>query len=95
VDTAPLFGKGEDSALSPLNPPLLISLQSLRTSRLGSVSCGISRGSLHVLILLMRIIERHGLILIPHLFADDTQVCGCCSLRGIDDLAVRGLGVYR
>jgi len=33
---------------------------------------------------LMRIIERHGLL--PHLFGDDTQVYGQCSLSGMDDL---------
>jgi len=33
------------------------------------------------------IINRHGLL--PHLFADDTQVNGRCSLSGMDDLAAR------
>jgi len=36
---------------------------------------------------LMRITERHGLL--PHLLSDDTQVCGRCSLSGMDDITAR------
>jgi len=66
----------------------------VKVSRLQSVFCGIPQRSvlgpiffIMYALYLMTIIERHGLL--PHLFTDDTQVYGRCSLSGMDDLADR------
>ena len=65
-----------------------------KSSAFTPVFCGIPQGSVLGPILfiiytpdLLRIIERHGLL--PHLFADDTQVYGRCPPSHMDDLAAR------
>jgi len=72
----------------------------LKASAFTIVSYGIPQGSVLGSILLimytpdlMKIIERHGLL--PHLFADDTQVYSRCSLSGMNELASACLSVSR
>ena len=65
-----------------------------KASSFTPIFCGNHQGSILGPILcvlntpdLLRIIERHNLL--PHLFADDTQVCDRCSHSHMEDLAAR------